>query len=82
MADPRCVCPPPLCPVENYFSGVKLPPANLSNLQKMNGVFDGEHNPHMKERLANSVAAQVRSSHSNPVLLFMKTGSLSPRFTS
>jgi protein phosphatase-4 regulatory subunit 3 len=43
---------------ENYFSGVKLPPANLSNLQKMNGVFDGEHNPHMKERLANSVAAQ------------------------
>jgi protein phosphatase-4 regulatory subunit 3 len=43
---------------ESYFSGIKLPPANLSNLQRMNGVFDGEHNSHMKERLANSVATQ------------------------
>jgi hypothetical protein len=53
--------PFPLCKEESYFSGIKLPPANLSNLQRMNGVFDGEHNSHMKERLANSVATQVRS---------------------
>jgi len=40
---------------ENNSIMIKLPPVNLTNLDKVNSAFEGEHNAHTKERLATSV---------------------------
>jgi len=46
---------------ENNSIMIKLPPVNLTNLDKVNSAFEGEHNAHTKERLATSVTRDVRS---------------------